>query len=96
MKRTPMRRKSKKRGGVDVWRRNIIIQLVKDRGGDCEARTSACAGQAVDAHEKLRRGQGGSIVDPANIILVCRECHDYIHAHPAESYESGWLFRSGG
>jgi arginine/ornithine N-succinyltransferase beta subunit len=30
----------------------------------------------------------------ANLISLCRECHTYIHAHPAYAYESGYLVHS--
>jgi hypothetical protein len=30
----------------------------------------------------------------ANIACLCRECHAHVHAHPAESYESGFLVHS--
>lgn len=26
----------------------------------------------------------------ANLILVCRTCHGWVHAHPAEANEHGW------
>ena len=33
---------------------------------------------AVDMHELLSRGRGGSIVDKENIALLCRGCHSYV------------------
>ncbi len=30
----------------------------------------------------------------ANLVSLCRDCHSWIHLHPAESYESGWLVHS--
>jgi hypothetical protein len=29
-----------------------------------------------------------------NLISVCRDCHSWIHLHPAEAYEQGWLCHS--
>jgi hypothetical protein len=54
-----------------------------------------CAGEIHDPHERLPRGRGGSITDPANIILVCRPCHDWIGTHMTladdlELLESAW------
>ena len=37
------------------------------------------AARAVDVHEKLTRARGGSIVDEANVVALCRQCHDDIH-----------------
>ena len=30
----------------------------------------------------------------ANLISLCRECHMYVHAHPAYAYEAGYLVHS--
>lgn len=48
-----------------------------------------CTRQADDAHELLSRARGGSIVDPANIALLCREHHDWIGDHPADAAAMG-------
>lgn len=32
----------------------------------------------------------------ANLISLCRECHSYIHAHPAYAYGCGYLVHSWG
>lgn len=55
-----------------------------------------CAGPAVDVHHRKPRGMGGTS-DPArntglaNLVCLCRPCHDYVHANPAWAYEAGWL-----
>lgn len=64
-------------------------------GGKCVR----CLGVAQDCHHRRVRGMGGS-QDPAvtalaNVVCLCRACHDYIHAHPAESYASGFLVHAG-
>ena len=61
--------------------------LIEVHPGD----TAVCRYHAADPHEKVRRSQGGSITDPANILLVCRECHNWIHANPAEAFRLGLL-----
>ena len=55
-----------------------------------------CSGAANDVHHRQLRGMGGSkLLDyPANLISLCRTCHSYIHANPAESYELGYLVHS--
>lgn len=30
----------------------------------------------------------------ANLVSLCRTCHAWVHAHPAKSYEQGWLVHS--
>lgn len=72
-------------------RRTVIAAMAEAPGGQVCARCSAA--RAVDPHERLMRSQGGSIVDPANIVALCRACHDWVHLHPAAAYQLGWLIR---
>lgn len=44
---------------------------------------------ASDLHELLTRARGGSIVDPANIVHVCRTCHTWITEHPVDAAKLG-------
>lgn len=65
--------------------------FVRDRaGGHCEAHTPVCTGAHHHTHHILPRSAGGGH-NPANLLAVCRACHEYIHNHPAESYKNGWL-----
>ena len=50
-----------------------------------------CAGRSVDIHEPLTRARGGSILDVANTVAVCRGCHDWIHDHPQGATALGLL-----
>lgn len=47
-------------------------------------------GGALDPHHVIRRSQGGKDV-PENLRSVHRRCHRYIHEHPAEAKERGFL-----
>jgi hypothetical protein len=38
--------------------------------------------RSVDPHELVRRSRGGSILDPQNILMICRSCHTRIGNHP--------------
>lgn len=64
-------------------------------GGKCVR----CLGEAVDVHHRRVRGMGGSsdpdITGMANLVSLCRICHDHVHANPAESYETGFLVKTG-
>lgn len=83
---------SQKRREENEVRRSVVSRLVAKRGTRCEARVEViCTGEAVDAHEVLTRGRGGSIVDEANILLVCRQCHEWIHAWPIAAKGYGLL-----
>jgi 5-methylcytosine-specific restriction endonuclease McrA len=48
----------------------------------------------LEPHHKLRRSQGGQNT-MENVIMVCRPCHQWIHAHPCQAYELGLLVMRG-
>jgi hypothetical protein len=58
----------------------------------CEAQTPVCTSWAVHVHHVLPRAHGGN--DHTPLLDVCAPCHEYIHGHPALSYERGWLLHS--
>ena len=68
-------------------------KVVHDRsGGFCEAHTPVCDHVAQHVHHKAgRKGVGAH--SPSNLLHVCNGCHSYIHEHPQESYEAGWMLR---
>ena len=100
MKRSPLKRGTKPlvrrtplRSRPEPSHLRDAKQAVRERsGGQCEAGTPACTGRAVHVHHVLPRSAGGKH-STANLLHCCRECHDFIHAHPALSYRLGWLKR---
>jgi len=67
-------------------------------GGVCEIARPGCLGRAVDPHHRVLRGSGGrrgaarlASDQLANLLHVCRACHEWVHEHPAASREAGWL-----
>lgn len=95
LRRRAAMRSAKPRGKGAAWSRSREACETR-AGGRCEARcTSECAGRGSQAHHRLMRSQGGAD-DVSNLLWVCLPCHGYIHAHPAESYNAGWLLRSTG
>ncbi len=48
-----------------------------------------CDGLSVDVHEILARSAGGSILDEANCLCVCRADHLWIGDHPKEALALG-------
>lgn len=97
----PMRRRSVKRAALAIERAIFVRRLLAERP-ICEAGEAlvgaleghVCGLRSVDVHEPLTRARGGSILDEANALAVCRRCHDQIGAHPALSLRLG-LLRSG-
>lgn len=89
---TRMKQRSAKKRARDEVRARVLLDLLLERGNACEALVEdECRHVANDGHEILTRGRGGDPTDPANILLVCRQCHDWIHANPAAATERGLL-----
>lgn len=46
-------------------------------------------------HRRMRSHPFTGLHEPSNLIWLCgsgdQKCHGYVHAHPKESYERGWL-----
>lgn len=93
---SPINQVSKKRRKVLAERRQFVIDTLA-RHPRCEAgprvqdRAHRCQGTPSDVHEIQTRARGGSIVDPDNVVAVCRACHDWIHSHPAQATTLGLL-----
>lgn len=86
-----LRPRSRKTARVQADRRAFVARLLRERPR-CEAAwDSTCTLRSVDVHEPLSRARGGSILDEANALAVCRRCHGQIHANPAESERRGLL-----
>lgn len=61
-------------------------QVVHDRDQVC----FRCGiGNATDVHHRLRRREGGHGLE--NLILLCRACHAWVHAHPEEARDAGLI-----
>ena len=48
-----------------------------------------CGRRADDAHEIVSRARGGSIMDPVNLLPLCREHHRWVTEHPIEAEKLG-------
>jgi len=58
-----------------------------------------CLREATDVHHRKVKGIGGTSDQEvafglANLILLCRACHAYVHQNPREAYETGYLVHS--
>jgi len=101
-RRTRIAPVSAKRAALADERRAFVAEILHKRAW-CEA-CLALSGHdrvvnirhAVDVHERWTRAQGGPIVPsqgltPEMVVAVCRQCHDYIHDHPAAAIQLGLL-----
>lgn len=91
VRRTRLRHRSKKMEAIYEERRPLVERLLKERPV-CEV--ADCARQSVDVHEVHTRGRGGSILDEANCMTVCRRCHRQITDNPAWAHENGYVIHS--
>lgn len=101
MRRTPLRRVSRKRAREQ---RKRVAEFVRRLPGvqPCGitlARMTAgmeplpgCGVHADDAHESLRRSQGGAITDMTIIVPACRSCHDVVTFTPRSKL--GWAYET--
>jgi hypothetical protein len=87
---TRMKPISDKRKEKNVEYAKAKRQMRKRSKGLCEARLPGCTIAATDPHHMMRRSAGGEDV-ASNLLHVCRTCHRYIHEHPAEAIDLGFL-----
>lgn len=102
LKRTRLRRRSKKTEEKYVDRRALVKKILSERPL-CEAckifakhegKVTYNHHLSRDLHEIVRRSQGGSILDESNILAVCRPCHVRITANPELAFSLGLAKRS--
>lgn len=102
MKRSSLTRRTRLKPVSDRRRKRDVAypssrQAVYERAdGMCEARYAGdCAGGGHQVHHLA--GRVGK--DPhrlSNLLLVCRACHEMIHAWPEEAYRLGLMVRRNG
>lgn len=64
-----------------------------------EVRWRGCLYASQDMHEPLTRARAPgpeTILDEKNSVAICRGCHEWVHAHPAEAERIGLLRSSRG
>jgi 5-methylcytosine-specific restriction endonuclease McrA len=68
--------------------------VVRDRAkGRCQiAIKGVCLGIGQHGHEVKSRAQGGSEIDPDNMLWACNPCNGWAHAHPIEAFRLGVLY----
>ena len=75
-------------------RRELRRRLLQERpwcevGPDLQPLGVECLRRSTDLHERLRRSQGGDILDGDDILCVCRNCHRWITENPQAAVEMG-------
>ena len=90
MKRTRISPVSKKRQQLNGLRRGFVKQILQERMA-CECRLQGCTWYPTDVHEIKTRARGGSIIDPENVLALCRNCHTFITENPSWALETGFV-----
>jgi len=67
-----------------------IYKVVRKVHLDSNPNCAVCGEQATEIHHKNGRN-GERLNDIKHFLSVCRGCHTYIHEHPKESREKGFL-----
>jgi 5-methylcytosine-specific restriction endonuclease McrA len=104
LKRTPIKnsgkpiaKRSKKTETKYIERREFVVKILQ-QFPLCQAckvfathdgKGSFVHNASMDVHELVRRSQGGSILDEANVIAVCRPCHSRIGNEPKLAFDLG-------
>jgi len=85
----PLAKRSKKMR--DLYRKERVPLVKRLLAGwtACER----CGKGAQVVHERRMRSQGGSITDIKNLVVLCHECHAWVHGHPRQATKEGWLSR---
>lgn len=69
---------------------NAIKELFLQRPLCCERCKMPLYLVPLDVHHKAGR-DGLLLFDVRHFAALCRDCHTWIHAHPAEAKTKGWL-----
>jgi len=92
-----MKYRSDKKEAEYRLRRPLVKRLLEERPW-CEAcpvfakhdeKVTYSRNPGHDVHEKVRRSQGGSILDESNLLVVCRPCHRRIGNYPQLAFDLG-------
>jgi len=98
MKKSPIKKVSDKRIKLMNQRREMMEEKFGPRElwvcqfeefvGPAMAGVIRCFG-VINGHELKKRSQGGSIVDPENVVLLCNYHNDWIEDNPAVAKRVG-------
>lgn len=106
LKSVPLKPRSKKRAQLMREVRGPLVREILEERPLCERGVYRAnnylftigslddlwhVGRSTQVHEKLTRARGGDITDKENCVALCRDCHGWIHDHPAAATEEGWL-----
>lgn len=74
----------------------LRIAILRRDGWTCQrpdCLTAGRGGRRLEIHHRYRPGR---IDAAANLIVLCSDCHAWVHANETAAYELGLLVRSSG
>jgi 5-methylcytosine-specific restriction endonuclease McrA len=92
-RKTPLRPRSARRAALYRTVRVPIVKRLLLAIPLCERCQQA---RSQDIHERLSRARGGSVIDVANLVALCRPCHDWVTTHPKDAEAEGWSVSAHG
>ncbi len=79
LKRSSLRKVSKKMARQKVQERKLSQELLIRSGGLCERCKQLPDWRGLAKHEIVFRSQGGNPLDKSNTVLLCGKCHSAMH-----------------
>lgn len=95
LKRTklnPVSKNEKKRKERKLYKSLRQEYLEEHPYCECGTEADPCKEEATDIHHKAGRASFLNRVD--TWMAACRECHEWLHRNPKESYEKGHLINA--
>lgn len=86
-RRSAPRRRDAPRWDAEDWEQANTILLAR-----CGWRCEKCGKPIVNSvqrHHRVKRTAGGDRL--SNILMLHEGCHQWVHAHPEEAFENGWI-----
>lgn len=94
MRSTRLRQRSKRTQKTYRDERVPLVERLLRERPRCEIRYRCDGARAVDVHEVLTRGRGGSITDARNCLTACRACHTWVTDNPRPAQCLGFVLPS--
>jgi len=88
MKRSPLRKRSKKRNKQEVEYSKLRLSYLESHPF-CKTGLPKCTVKATDIHH-IKGRTDEDLLDTTEWISVCRSCHIWIETHPIEATELGF------
>jgi 5-methylcytosine-specific restriction endonuclease McrA len=94
IRRTPIKRRSVKKQKADKVYAKVRREVL-ECAPYCAVNGPDCSIHATETHHIKSRAQGGKH-EMANLLPVCRECHEWLPRNRAIAIKRGWIIEGRG